>query len=172
MPDVDDVIPSMGQPRSIMERMTNPQDTDRESVVRQRLANLSFQEIDQMVTHISGILEHLAAQRDDMTVERSRDNDGWTIRVNLSATAPEPPVPAPNPLIANPSAAPRHTPPPPTTIGSSRSGKTTGRMQTNGQCVLCGNAHPHRRNRPQLDCACCLRTCRTPDRPTIPDDVA
>lgn len=157
--DFDQYPQPAGAPRSIHDRMINPQDTDRENVVRQRLATLSFQELDRMIDHFAGILNHLAAQRDDLTVEKTRDKDGWTIRVNHSSdlAEPEPLMSKPNPLLANPNRQPT---PAKTTIGSTRSGKTTGRIPAiPGTCVKCGAAHPHRRNKPEPGCAHCLRTC-------------
>lgn len=67
--------------RSIFDRMTNP--TPQDLQVNDRLKALSHVEIDRMVHRFGEFLDHLAKQRNDLSVNTTRDAKGWTIRVDL-----------------------------------------------------------------------------------------
>jgi hypothetical protein len=77
-----------GGMRSIYERMTKP--TSQDMQVNERLRQLSRSEIDRIMNHFGMVMEHLAVQRDDVTVKRSQDAIGWTIRVELKTNVPSP----------------------------------------------------------------------------------
>lgn len=79
----DQPTPPGPQPRSIYERMTNPAPADMAAEVSARLRALSRPEIDRAVTFIGQQLEHLALQRNDMTVKCVKDDTSWTIRVEM-----------------------------------------------------------------------------------------
>lgn len=74
--------------RTLYDRMTNP--TAQEQNVNARLQALSRSELDKIMTHFGMTLEHLAAQRNDLKVRRSRDATGWTVRLEMVAVAPSP----------------------------------------------------------------------------------
>jgi hypothetical protein len=77
-----------GGMRSIYERMTKPQPQD--LAVNDRLRQLTRGQIDKILNHFGQVMEHLAAQRDDVVVTRSQDAIGWTIRVELRTNVPDP----------------------------------------------------------------------------------
>jgi len=90
-PLLPNAAPPAGVPpgmRSIFERMTNP--TPQDLQVGDRLRNLTRAEIDRIMSHLGTTLEHLAARRDDLTVTRSSDTKGWTIRVDMTPNVPDP----------------------------------------------------------------------------------
>lgn len=69
--------------RSIYERMTAPTPADMQ--VNQRLKTLGPQEIVRIIDHMGQVMEHLAAQRDEVTVNRfNRDGvHGFSVEIDL-----------------------------------------------------------------------------------------
>lgn len=74
--------------RSLIDRMTNP--TPQDLDVSARIQMLGRADIGRMVDHLGMALDHLAAQREDLTVTRTKDDTSWTIRVEMKPIVASP----------------------------------------------------------------------------------
>jgi uncharacterized protein YhdP len=69
------------QMRSVFERMTNPTPDDLQA--SDRAANLTRFDVARIIDTVTQALQQLANRRDDVTVNTKRDEDGWTIRIDM-----------------------------------------------------------------------------------------
>jgi len=72
--------------RSIYDRMTNPEPSDGDVV--QRIQQLSYTQIDQILEHFGMVMDYLGKNRDDIDVKRTKTGNTWTIHVEMKPTVP------------------------------------------------------------------------------------
>lgn len=78
---VNDVPMDSPPMRTLLERMTNPTAQDLQASAQ--LQQLARGDVMVIVDRITQMLKHLENRRDDVAVSVKRDNDGWTIRIDM-----------------------------------------------------------------------------------------